>query len=583
MFLRFLSIRKQSFHILLTLTFLLNLFAFPAFAQGNVNPNPPDEAVRLIFIHHSCGENWLDDENGGLGRALDENNYFVSDTNYGWGPDSIGDRTDIINWREWFTGSDSDRYMEAVYNEDGQNSYYTRSMANPGGENEIILFKSCFPNSNLEGSPNDPPQDQGDWLTVANAKFIYNDLLNYFKTRPDKLFIVITAPPVQDREYASNARAFNTWLVEDWLAENNYPFPNVAVFDFYNILTGKNNHHRVVDGAIEYITDQGKNTAAYPTEDDHPSSTGNRKATDEFVPLLNVYYHRWHEGLPSHTIPLVKDATPDAGMGDAGEQPSDEEDSSEVTSPVVTGFIDNFDAEAPVHTGGWEYYAEEGSDSKMVCSPDSSAEFSAPSALHMVYDLAPGSWGTCSLFYDEIQNWGDSLGISFYLQAAQAGQELHLEVFGGSPGGRISYIYYLEIPPESVDGWFYLSIPWEDILRAEWEEGAGSPIDPGQITGFGFGFSGLENTRLSGQLWIDDLMLLGLAPAIPELYNEPPFEETPSEGSDQEQVEAAGAEADEPADSSGRRSLPCGSAAFLPLAMCGAILLQRKFNRKSNS
>jgi hypothetical protein len=54
--------------------------------------------VKLVFVQHSTGENWLADDYGGLGLALGNNNYFVSDTNYGWGPNSIGDRTDILNW-----------------------------------------------------------------------------------------------------------------------------------------------------------------------------------------------------------------------------------------------------------------------------------------------------------------------------------------------------------------------------------------------------------------------------------------------------------------------------------------------------
>ena len=146
-------------------------------AQGGDDPNPPENTVKLIFIHHSTGENWLRDDWGGLGRALGENNYFVSDTNYGWGPDTIGDRTDIPNWPEWFTGPESGRYMEALYNENEQHSEYTRGMvSDPRGENEIILFKSCFPNSNLDGSPDDPPQEGYDY-TVSNAKWIYNDLL----------------------------------------------------------------------------------------------------------------------------------------------------------------------------------------------------------------------------------------------------------------------------------------------------------------------------------------------------------------------------------------------------------------------
>ena len=52
----------------------------------NLSPAPPVNAVRLIFIHHSVGENWLCDDNGGLGIALRDNHYYVSDTIYGWGP-----------------------------------------------------------------------------------------------------------------------------------------------------------------------------------------------------------------------------------------------------------------------------------------------------------------------------------------------------------------------------------------------------------------------------------------------------------------------------------------------------------------
>ena len=91
----------------------------------------------------------------------------------------------------------------------------------------------------------------------------------------------------------SEPSAFNTWLARNWLAENGYTGRNVAVFDFYNILTGPDNHHRYRDGAIEYIANRGGDNTAYPTEDDHPSSAGNQKATVEFIPWLNVTLHCW--------------------------------------------------------------------------------------------------------------------------------------------------------------------------------------------------------------------------------------------------------------------------------------------------
>jgi hypothetical protein len=302
------------------------------------NTSPPTSPLKLVFIHHSCGDAWLNTGDGNLGNELGASNYYVSDTYYAWGPDDIGSYTDIGDWWDWFRGDHCTTYTQAVYNTTNRHAGYTRPMADPGGENQIIMFKSCYPNSHLGGGPNDPPTTGDNPLrgedytsmhhTVGNAKGIYNDILDYFRSRQDKLFIVISAPPLvagdTDAAHAANARAFNTWLVEDWLA--GYPHSNVAVFDFYNVLTSNGgdwqthdagwdtgNHHRYRNGAIQYITDEGGNTAAYPDggSDSHPAPAGNQKATAEFIPLLNIFYHRWTGGQPSPTddhwiyLPLI--------------------------------------------------------------------------------------------------------------------------------------------------------------------------------------------------------------------------------------------------------------------------------------
>jgi hypothetical protein len=282
-------------------------------------PAKPASPVRLVFIHHSTGGNWLADPNdngpyGGLGMALMNNNYHVSATNYGWGPDGIGDRTDIPDWPEWFTGENSTAILSALFTESGQNvdgfGDWSRLASVPAGENLIILFKSCFPNSNLDGNPNDPPAaNLSHDFTVANAKAVYNHLLTYFQTRPDKLFIAITAPPLMasetDATRAANARAFASWLVSDWL--DGYPLANVAVFDYYNVLTAPDNHHRCNNNAIEHVIGAASNTAYYPSDDSHPNTTGQQKATSEFVPLLNYWYQRWQSG--GGTDPITPAAT----------------------------------------------------------------------------------------------------------------------------------------------------------------------------------------------------------------------------------------------------------------------------------
>jgi hypothetical protein len=328
----------------LSLMFLSNtidLYVDASNAANNADdPSQPDEVVKLIFIHHSCGENWLEDGNGGLGIALRDNNYFVSDTNYSWGTDNIGDTTDIGHWWNWFRGPQSATYLGELYTESGQNSSYSRLASDPGGENQIVMFKSCYPNSYLGGDPTAPPTtgdnplrgqpyDSG-YHTVENAKGIYNDLLVYFATRQDKLFIAVTAPAQVDHEtdstHAGNARAFNDWLVEDWL--DGYAHNNVAVWDFYNVLTSNGgsvdvndlgqetgNHHRWWNGAVQHIHTVDNNYSSYPTGDSHPTSAGNQKATGEFVELLNVFYNRWQgtTGPPSDTPTPTATTKPPTG------------------------------------------------------------------------------------------------------------------------------------------------------------------------------------------------------------------------------------------------------------------------------
>ena len=307
----------------------------PAHSQA-LNPSPPSTPVRLVFIHHSVGENWLnpDLESGGaLFTALNSNNYFVSDTYYDWGPDDpdlggrIGSYTDIGHWYNWFLGPNSATNLPPLYTQTGSFPHpeWVNSFTAPAGENEIVLFKSCYPNSAvLSGNSADPPRmsspgdpnpiwgrDSGesDFYTVSNIKGMYRDLLTYFATRQDKLFILITSPPVNQAEETISgsinlARAINTWLVYHWL--DDYPHKNVAVFDFFNLLTSNGgetyindlgaatgNHHRLGNGQVRYTIQAGSNYSAYAPGDSHPTAAGSQKATGEFVPLLNIACHAW--------------------------------------------------------------------------------------------------------------------------------------------------------------------------------------------------------------------------------------------------------------------------------------------------
>ncbi len=551
--------RKNIWSIIL---FVISIWTLPAFSpltQG-FDPSAPDEIVKLVFIHHSCGENWLTDDYGNLGRVLGENNYYVSDTNYGWGPDYIGDRTDIPDWMEWFRSGQTGTATQALFKHNGQMSGYARTLADPGGENAIIMFKSCFPNSELSGSPNDPPGTYAD-LSVGGAKYVYNELLKYFVTKPDKLFIVVTAPPVSNRANAKNARAFNNWLVEDWLEENTYTLPNVAVFDFYNVLTGKNAHHRYENGQIAHVTGNS-DTLAYPSGDDHPSEAGSRKATEEFIPLLNIFYHRWQASDPQPVTvssTVAEENAADMESGEIGFSASD--DSSTGGTALNGGMIDNFETDNPFATNGWEPFVGNPNSTSMHCAVKDDEAFAGEKSLVVDFDVAANDWATCALMYESGQDWSAGEGITFMLHASQPGLVFDVDLHSGRNDALQTYHYTIETTSESAEGWIPISLRWEDFTRVEWEENSGSPFNrPESVSGMAFGVSTYPDTNNTGTIWVDELALLGESVAMAE--------ELPA-------AESGEGEAASNAESGGF-SLPCGMALILPVMLVGGGMWQRR-------
>lgn len=140
-----------------------------AAATAQVDTSPPASTVRVCWIHHSSGSNWThsaasDPSYGGnLGQALNTNKYYITECDYGWtypgDPYDSGDYTDTVHWANWFNTTT----MPYVY---ANSTHYDwdNTIEDPGGENEIVLFKSCYPNSEVGGS-------------IDDEKALYNALL----------------------------------------------------------------------------------------------------------------------------------------------------------------------------------------------------------------------------------------------------------------------------------------------------------------------------------------------------------------------------------------------------------------------
>jgi hypothetical protein len=247
----------------------------------------------LVFIHHSCGQNWLDNS---LHTALADKDYIDERNDIYYGvdvtpdtgrPDSLGgtpgDSTDMNHWLMWF------------------NDYLTNVTAHgcADGANRIIMFKSCYPNSAVWGEGTAPGDPFSSSFTIANLKavysnanavdgtytnggYVYKPLEQVFSEHPEILFIPVTAPPLHEcqtsADDAARARAFNHWLVHDWLSSYNANHPgfnNVAVYNWFGVLAFPSNSPQ--------FPNQLRTNYAPSYCDSHPNSTANATSTYLFA------------------------------------------------------------------------------------------------------------------------------------------------------------------------------------------------------------------------------------------------------------------------------------------------------------
>jgi len=93
-------------------------------------------------------------------------------------------------------------------------------------QHEVIAFKSCFPASHITTD-----------AQLAEYKASYLDIRNVADRHRDRLFIILTPPPLNpaatDAEAAARARAFADWLKSEEFLDGH---PNVFTFDFFDML-----------------------------------------------------------------------------------------------------------------------------------------------------------------------------------------------------------------------------------------------------------------------------------------------------------------------------------------------------------
>ena len=178
---------------------------------GGINPGSPEKSLKIVFLHHSCGKNLLDD---GLRDKLKENNYQITSITYG--DEWFGDHTDPPDFPITF-----DKYIDKILTwKLPENQRYN-----------IVMFKSCYPASAIKSD--ELLQQYKEW---------YKSLVSVFKKHDNILFIPFSPPPLHpkatNKDEALRAHRFANWLKKEYSLYSN----NIASFDFFNFLGDPNQH-----------------------------------------------------------------------------------------------------------------------------------------------------------------------------------------------------------------------------------------------------------------------------------------------------------------------------------------------------
>jgi hypothetical protein len=267
---------------------------------------PPSIALDLLFIHHSVGGQLLADpgplettpdarrsihrthpNGGGLRSLLAKQGFRVHEASYG---SAIGQKTDLFDWLPKF--SDSMPQILALEHQDEKLG---------AGVNQVVMFKSCYPNNAFRPDAGAVGNPRGPDLTLANAKATLLAVRGELARHPATLFVYLSAPPLRadppepawkrlakralrrptraDEQHAaaSLAREFNDWVVSPsgWLAA--YPHTNILTFDYFGLLAG-DRASQSSSNFLQYASNDGT--------DNHPHADAQSRAAQALASLL---------------------------------------------------------------------------------------------------------------------------------------------------------------------------------------------------------------------------------------------------------------------------------------------------------
>ena len=436
---------------------LVFVFTSHALAQGS-------RPIRIIFLHHSCGQNLI--EAGNVREGLSDLGYGFFDHGYNGEGLRLADSSfsgECFNVPDDNTDPDG---FAAIFSQplhDPPDNTFSYLM-----EYDVIAFKSCYPTSNI-----------GDDEQLADYQSYYLSIRETVDHYPQKLFVIVTPPPQvpnnTDPDEAQRARTFADWLgSESFLSGHS----NLVTFDFFDLLAGEDHTLQA-----SYRVDEW---------DAHPNDLANREIGPLFVAFLDTAIGNYFgEGfVPDDEIEL-----PDEEI--------EEELEPEVDNPPVGNEMNLEEREWQPDT--------DGRDSSITCSLDPNISIAGEGSLTINYALEETGFASCAHFCERYLDWTGEKGVRFSLRSDRIGQELIFMVYSGLQDDPTPFEVRFLSSETSVDSWEEMIFSWDEFTKSAWVgEGGIDTIDPARIISFVFSLEAMEGTH--GQFWVDGLSPWGEYP-----------------------------------------------------------------------
>jgi len=212
--------------------------------------NPPNMIKRKLFPNKSFVSNWFCNYNKDNNTNYKiTNRFFPKSTPYGW------KNYPYDYYNIWVKNGGNNPYLNEPTLEILTKQY------------DLIIFKHCYPVSNIEDDINIPEIDSPE-KRIENYKLQYLALQKKLHEFPNTKFLIWTgAIQVKNSltyKQSLNAKNFFEWVLNDWGASND----NIYIWDYYSLAT---------EGDLYLKDDHAKNIY-----DSHPRNSFEQKIAPMF-------------------------------------------------------------------------------------------------------------------------------------------------------------------------------------------------------------------------------------------------------------------------------------------------------------